>query len=87
MFQFIAGAHVAYFAAGAVTAFVGEKALKSKGARKLAVAGLAKGILVKEAVSETLCNIREDAADLCAEAREAAIDVDDLLSFDQNDGE
>lgn len=89
MFHVFVGAKAAYFVAGAAAGVLGTQAVKSKTLRNLTVAGLTKGYQVKDAVSETLCNLREDASDLCAEAKEKAredqTDLDDILGDDQED--
>ncbi len=72
MFHVITAGNIAFFAAGTVAGVVGSKVATSSCARNLAVSGLAKGIQVKDAVAETLCNFKEDASDLCAQAKEKA---------------
>ena len=48
------------------------KLLKTKKARDLAVKGLAQGIMVKDCVIENAMNIREEAEDICNEAKAVA---------------
>ncbi len=60
------------FAAGAVAGVVLFNVLKAKPVRKLAVNALAKGMMLKDSVSEEVNNIREEADDLCSEAKTAA---------------
>ena len=48
--------------------FVGAKVVKSPVARKLAVQGLSKAMLIQQKAMEQLANIREEAQDLCHEA-------------------
>lgn len=72
MLHIFAGVKVATFAAGAVTGALGVTVLRSGTVRKLAVSTLAKGYQVKDAASEKLQSMKEDAQDLCAEAKAEA---------------
>ncbi len=58
-----------FFIGGAAAALIGLKALKTKTARKLAVNALATGMKLQEDARVSYENIREDAADLCYEAK------------------
>ncbi len=60
------------FAAGAATGLAVLSILKTKKARDLAVKGVAGGIMLKDKVLETAANIKEEADDICTEAKEAA---------------
>ncbi len=60
------------FAAGAVAGAAVLGFLKTKKARELAVKGVAGGIMLKDKVLETAVNIKEEADDICAEAKEVA---------------
>ncbi len=60
------------FAAGAATGAAVFGLLKTKKARELAVKGVAGGIMLKDKVLETAANIKEEADDICAEAKVAA---------------
>ncbi len=60
------------FAVGAVTGAVLCSVLKTKKVRKFAVKTLAKGMMLKDNVSEEVCNIREEADDICNEAKAMA---------------
>ncbi len=60
------------FAAGAATGLAVIKLLKTTKARELAVKGVASGIMLKDKVLETATNIKEEADDICAEAKMAA---------------
>lgn len=57
------------FAGGIAAAIVGKKILKCEKTREICVTGLAKGLKFKEDAQETLKNMKEDAEDLCYEAR------------------
>ena len=55
------------FVGGMIAAAIGAK-VKSPVARKLAVQGLSKAMLIQQKAMEQLANIREEAQDLCHEA-------------------
>ena len=56
------------FVGGMIAAAIGAKVVKSPVARKLAVQGLSKAMLIQQKAMEQLANIREEAQDLCHEA-------------------
>lgn len=56
------------FVGGMLAAAIGAKVVKSSVARKLAVQGLSKAMLIQQKAMEQLANIREEAQDLCHEA-------------------
>ncbi len=72
MLKFVSKQHKLIFAAGAATGFAVLGFLKTKKARELAVKGVAGGIMLKEKVLETAANIKEEADDICAEAKATA---------------
>lgn len=57
------------FVAGAVAVPVAKKVLKSEKTRKTCVSGLAKGMKLYQDAQETFRNVKEDAEDLCYEAK------------------
>lgn len=59
-------------AAGAVGTIIGGKILKSPTTRKLAVQGLAKGMMIQGDAKEALQNMKDEAEDICYEARQEA---------------
>ncbi len=59
-------------AAGAAGAIIGGKILKSPKTRELAVKGLAKGMMFQNDAKETFANMKEEAEDICYEARQKA---------------
>lgn len=67
------------FVVGAVAGAVGLQVLKSKKVRDFAVSTIAKGISVKDAFSEEVANLKEEAADMCAEAKKKAQDDADYF--------
>ncbi len=60
------------FAVGALAGAALITFLRTKTARELAVKGLAKGITAKDCIIEEVANIREEADDICNEAKAAA---------------
>lgn len=60
------------FAGGIVTGLVGIKVVKCDKTRSTIVKALAKGMMAKDTVMEECTNIREEADDICAEARALA---------------
>ncbi len=60
------------FAAGAAAGLVALGFVKTKCAHKLAVKGVAGSMMLKDKVLETAANIKEEADDICAEAKETA---------------
>ena len=60
------------FLGGAAAALVGVKVAKSPKTRAACVAGLAKGMQLQQDARVALQNMKEDAQDLCAEAKEKA---------------
>lgn len=62
--------------AGAAGVVAGEKLVKSKKARKLAVNGLAKGMKLKYDAEEVFQSIKDEAEDVCYDARQKAVQDD-----------
>lgn len=60
------------FLGGIFAATVGVKAVKSEQARKLCVNGLAKGIKLKNDAQETFKNMKDEAEDICYDAKTKA---------------
>ncbi len=60
------------FALGAIAGAAVITFLRTKKAHDLAVKGLAKGITVKDCIVEEVANIREEADDICNEAKAVA---------------
>jgi hypothetical protein len=68
--DFFKNKYVIGFGAGLAAAVIGYKAYKSKKLRKAVVQAAAQGMKFREDVKVTLNNIKEDAEDICAEAKE-----------------
>lgn len=68
-FDFVKNAKVICFAAGAAAAVVSKKVFTSDKFRKACVSGIAKGMKVQQDAQEALKNMREEAEDICYEAR------------------
>lgn len=64
------------FAGGVAAALVGGKVLKSPKTRELCVAGMAKGMKLQQDAQVTFQNMKEDAQDLCHEAKTRAQEED-----------
>jgi len=61
-----------YFIGGIAAATLGVKALKSDKTRGLCVKGLAKGMKLQKDAQETFQNMKEDASDICFDAKQQA---------------
>ncbi|WP_409968918.1 DUF6110 family protein [Bengtsoniella intestinalis] len=60
------------FATGAVAGILGLKLVKTDKARKLAVQTIAHGMMAKDCAMEEVANLREEAEEICNEARAVA---------------
>ncbi len=60
------------FVAGAAAGILGLKIVKTDKARKMAVQSIAYGMMAKDTAMEELTNLREEAEEICKEAREVA---------------
>ncbi len=58
-----------YFVGGIAAATVGVKALKSDTVRKACVSGLAKGMKIQKDAQAAFQTMKEDAQDLCYDAK------------------
>ena len=76
--------------AGAAGVIAGEKLLKSKKVREVAVNGLAKGMKLKYDAEEAFQSIKDDAEDVCYDARKRAAQTDttaaDEIDVKDNEG-
>lgn len=61
-----------YFVGGALAATYGVKAAKSDKTRKACVSGLAKCIKLQRDAQETFMNMKEEAEDICHDAKVSA---------------
>lgn len=57
---------------GAAAVIVGKKILTAKTTRRLAVTGLAKGMMLTHDAKETFRDMKDEAADICYDARQEA---------------
>ena len=64
------------FIGGVVTATIGVKILKSDKTRGACVRGLAKGMKLQRDAQEIFQNMKEDASDICFDARKEADSAD-----------
>lgn len=69
MFDWFEKEKAIIFGAGVVAGLVGLKIAKCPKARAYAVKGLAKGMQAKDAVMEEVTNMRQEAEDICSEAK------------------
>ncbi len=69
MFNGIRKEHKVIFAVGAVVGAAIITFIKTKKAHDIAVKGLAQGMMVKDSLLEEVSNIREEADDICNEAK------------------
>lgn len=60
------------FVGGVAAATFGVKALKSNKTRAACVKGLAKGMQLQKDAQESFQNMKEDAADICYDAKQQA---------------
>ncbi len=72
MRRFITKERKLIFVAGAATGLTVVSFLQTKKARALAVKGVANGMMLKDKILETATNIKEEADDICAEAKVVA---------------
>jgi len=70
--DFVKNEKVLAFVGGILTATYGVKVLKSDKARKTAVSGLAKCIKLQNDARETFKNMKEEAEDICYDAKQEA---------------
>ena len=73
--------------AGAAGAIIGGKILKSPKTRELVVNGLAKGMMLRDDAKAELTNMKEEAEDICYEARQKAKTDKSLCQSDEIKGE
>ena len=71
--------------AGAAGVIAGEKIIKSKKARQVAVNGLAKGMKLKYDAEEAFQNIKDEAEDVCFNARKKAAQNNVTASYDADE--
>ena len=76
-FDYLKDCKVLCFAAGIAAAVVGKKVISSPKTREVLVNGLAKGMQFKADAQETLKNMKEDAQDICYEAKAKLKDDDE----------
>jgi len=60
------------FVGGIATAVIGKKILKSETSRKMCVKGLAQGMQLQRCTMETFQNMKEEAQDILADAKNKA---------------
>ena len=58
-----------YAVGGAAALVIGKKIVKAKKTRELAVTGIAKGMKLKSDAQETLRSMKDEASDICYDAK------------------
>lgn len=70
--------------AGAATVIIGKKVITSKKTRQIAVSGLAKGMKLQNDAKEVFQNMKDEAADICYDAKtEAGLMEDEAVKNDE----
>ncbi len=70
--------------AGAAAVIVGKKVITAKKTRQLAVSGLAKGMKLQNDAKEAFQNMKDEAADICYDAKtEAGLAEDETVENDE----
>ena len=72
LLDFVKNEKFLYFVGGVLAATYGVKAEKSEKTRKVCVNGLAKCIKLQNDAQETFKNMKEEAQDICYDAKQAA---------------
>lgn len=67
---------------GAAALIVGKKIVTSKTARQVAVSGLAKGMKLQSDAKTSFQNMKDEASDICCDAR-AEAGIDDAAGSDE----
>ena len=65
-----------FFAGGVAVAVAGAKALKSKKLRNMCVKSMAAGMKLQKDAEEAFQNMKEEAADMCFDARKEITSTD-----------
>ncbi len=65
------------FAGGIATALIGAKIVKAPKTRQACVKGIAAGMTFKKNAEASIQNLKEDAQDICNDAREEAAKAED----------
>ncbi len=66
------------FVAGAAAVIAGKRIIKSEKTRKLCVMGIAKGMKLQQDALETFQNMKEEAEDMCYEAKSKLDEEDEV---------
>lgn len=70
--------------AGAAAVIIGKKVITSNKTRQLAVSGLAKGMKLQNDAKEVFQNMKDEAADICYDAKtEAGLAEDETTENDE----
>lgn len=77
--------NILIFAGGIIAGVVGSKLIKTQKVRNAAVKTLAQGMIAKDCVVEEYTNIREEAEDICAEAKVIAAAKSDVTATEESE--
>ncbi len=72
MFDLFGKEKMGIFVGGIVVGVVGAQLAKTKKVRSCVVKGLAQGYMAKDSIMEEVTNIKEEAEDICNEAKAQA---------------
>lgn len=85
MYDFLTSKRAISFYSGILVTIIGGKLLKTDTVRKMTVNTVAKGIMIKDSVLEEYNNIKDEAEDICNEAKEVAKnnsnDIDESIDY------
>lgn len=85
MYDFLTSKRAISFYSGILVSIIGGKILKTEAVRKMTVNTVAKGIMFKDSILEEYANIKDEADDICNEAREVAKNNSNQFSDVHND--
>ena len=85
-FDFLKNEKVLSFIGGAAAAVCGKKLLESKKAHDICVCGLAKGLKLYRDARAAALNIKEEAEDICEEAKATIADEECGADIDGEEG-
>lgn len=74
MLKFLCKKNVSYFLGGVAASIIGKMILETKTVHDMTVKAVATGIKAKNAASEKIENIKEDAQDLVEESKNSSKD-------------
>ena len=76
MVGLLSNTKVLFFVGGVAATIVGKKILKSEPSRKVCVKGLAQGMQLQRCTMETFQNMKDEAQDILADAKNKASEAE-----------